>query len=591
MAHMYPENGPVKDTASGAERHIYDVLRRGLSDDYRVFHGVTWQEKEQNGAIRSGEVDFLIVHPSYGLLLLEVKGGGIDYDGVDQLWWSRDRNGEFHEIKDPFKQVSVSAQTLKRFLKNTPLTQPHCGNCWIGYGVWFPDITWVRGTAALPHVQDDLVLDASDMLQPEAGLLRLYQFHEQTIGQQRHHSLNDEALAALDSVLAPTIHITSRLADRIIGEERRISELTDEQFQQLERMRRYHRLAIQGAAGTGKTVLAIEKARRLAAQGLTILIVCVNPRLAGRIKNVFQQESTDIREHVQVYCLDELCQKLAADAGIPHLLSSRTDQKLLDQVFIRSLKELKAKGKKDIQFDAILVDEGQDIERPIWGHLNALLRNKTDGIFYVFYDPAQRDIPHDWVPPTNVARKDLPLTMNCRNTQTIFQLIKQFYRGLDELECGGPEGRPVWFRDPAQCLWEPGPDEDREILTLRDVLDELIDEQGIQPEDLLIISCRPQQSSKTRQGSRWYKQDTVGAHKLTWKSEDLKTGKVAISTIRAAKGLERKVVILAELDGVASEPKRDALLYIALSRAMYHLVVLGAEEQLAPHQPALWTVP
>ena len=63
-------------------------------------------------------------------------------------------------------------------------------------------------------------------------------------------------------------------ADR--GEERRIAELTAEQFEILQALARYPRLAISGAAGTGKTVLAYEKARRLAAQGLD---VCYSARI------------------------------------------------------------------------------------------------------------------------------------------------------------------------------------------------------------------------------------------------------------------------------------------------------------------------
>jgi superfamily I DNA/RNA helicase len=68
---------------------------------------------------------------------------------------------------------------------------------------------------------------------------------------------------------------------------------------------------------------------------------------------------------------------------------------------------------------------------------------------------------------------------------------------------------------------------------------------------------------------------------LRWLRRGEKDGCVPLATIRSAKGLEYKAVVLAELDGLGTEAKkRDRLLYVAISRAMYHLVVLGSEAEL-----------
>ena len=101
---------------------------------------------------------------------------------------------------------------------------------------------------------------------------------------------------------------------------------------------------------------------------------------------------------------------------------------------------------------------------------------------------------------------------------------------------------------------------------------------------MLVNTCRPETKS------RWYRSDnrTVGTYTLRCLRRGEKDGYVPIATIRSTKGLEYKVVILAELEGLQDEPKREGLLYVAISRAMYHLVVLGSKEELTGAAPSLW---
>jgi DNA helicase IV len=47
------------------------------------------------------------------------------------------------------------------------------------------------------------------------------------------------------------------------------------------------------------------------------------------------------------------------------------------------------------------------------------------------------------------------------------------------------------------------------------------------------------------------------------------------STIFAFKGLERDVVIFVEPDKIQSNTEREQLIYVALSRARFHLIIVG----------------
>ena len=75
--------------------------------------------------------------------------------------------------------------------------------------------------------------------------------------------------------------VASRLADQ---EARRLV-LTKDQMRVLDFLRSHRRAAVSGGAGTGKTVLALEKARRLASEGFKTLLTCYNRQLADHLSS------------------------------------------------------------------------------------------------------------------------------------------------------------------------------------------------------------------------------------------------------------------------------------------------------------------
>ena len=138
MAQMYPEKINPQ-TKSRAERVLYDAFTEHLNNSYVVFHQVAWQSLDDQRRPRDGEADFVIAHPSDGVLVLEVKGGGISYNFLTSQWISTDNNGVFYEIKDPFEQSKKSKYVLLEQLK-TMLKDPR-RYINIGHAVAFPDVS------------------------------------------------------------------------------------------------------------------------------------------------------------------------------------------------------------------------------------------------------------------------------------------------------------------------------------------------------------------------------------------------------------------------------------------------------------------
>src|SRR5262245_44089946 len=117
MATMCPDV-PIVAAPESAEARLYLALRE-LPDDYRIYHSVTYYLSPRDGdRLREGEIDFLVLHPELGLLVLEVKGGEISYDGRSRAWRSVDRKGAPHEIQDPFRQAQHGEKSLIREIEN-----------------------------------------------------------------------------------------------------------------------------------------------------------------------------------------------------------------------------------------------------------------------------------------------------------------------------------------------------------------------------------------------------------------------------------------------------------------------------------------
>lgn len=104
MARMYPDS-PLKGIRSNAERNVFYALKDLLPENYAVFHSVPiYRESDTRGGLLDGEADFIIACPDKGLLVIEVKGGGISFNGNTGKWMTIDANNDLHEIKDPFEQ-------------------------------------------------------------------------------------------------------------------------------------------------------------------------------------------------------------------------------------------------------------------------------------------------------------------------------------------------------------------------------------------------------------------------------------------------------------------------------------------------------
>src|SRR5579884_4166290 len=185
MAHMYPPDGPSAQTTSSAEIKVYNALAT-LDDAYHVIHHTQWVTKPSGRGRRGskrqiGENDFVIIHPEKGIIVLEVKGGRVRFDGnrfftTPLLPAANDRE---QETTNPFEQARQFMFALKDFLEESYTTARFIEMYKMLDAVWFPDITWTE-TEKIQYASQQ-IFDALDLRDPERALERVFAIMRQSM--------------------------------------------------------------------------------------------------------------------------------------------------------------------------------------------------------------------------------------------------------------------------------------------------------------------------------------------------------------------------------------------------------------------------
>jgi hypothetical protein len=519
---MYPDR--VKPGSSAAERKLHAALAT-LSNDWSVIHSVAWQGN-RNGKPADGEADFVLIHPRHGLLVIEVKGGGIRTEGGK--WWSLNREGR-HRIKDPFVQATDSQHALIRYLREAG----KLAELKSAHAVALPDVSDRSGFG--PHAPPAIVLNRSDLSSMEEAIERVVSYW------QLSDRLEDHEVDTIIGLLSPTTRVMALLRDELLEIEARLLRLTQDQFVVLDALRRQRRALIIGGAGTGKTVLAIERSRRLAVDEFRVLLTCFNRPLGSRLAAEFAGN-----QPVTVMSFHQLVTWQTMKAGLQ--IPQPPDQDWWDRDSALALVEGAEMNK--FSFDALVVDEGQDFAPNWFTALEILLTNSATAPFYVFADSHQAIYRPGWEPP--FAGEPFELTVNCRNTIPIHNAVSRLFdSGDSSLGVEGPE--PIWV-----AISSP----EGAIKAVSKQLHRLLNEGGLRAAQVAVLTQSRGMADRLR-SERRAGLTLVG----------LEDAGVVCETIHRFKGLEADAVIVV-LDEMVDEQDRQ-LAYIGLSRARSLLVVIA----------------
>jgi hypothetical protein len=469
-----------------------------------------------------------------------VKGGGIRYDARSGKWYSAGREGEA-VIKDPARQAQNAMHRLGDLIVRS--ARGAGLDTALGAGVCFPN-TRVDARSLRPDIPREIVIDHRDVRRIDAKLDALFRYWYDA---ERNRPLGADGIERLERLLANSFQLRAPLGYEYEEEERELLRLTEEQYRVLDMLARHTRVAIAGCAGSGKTFLAAEKARRLAEQGFRVLIVCFNRFLAEHLR----RGVADV-EGIDAFSYDALALSIVREAGVEFATEPPPENQgeywhSLRQAFAESVDVAASR------YGALIVDEAQDFQEDWWLTLQLMLEDPDRSPLYVFFDDNQRI----FAVPKNlpVAGEPIELTVNCRNTKSINALVTAFYEGRT-IEALGPEGPPV----------------DRHFYsTAGELLEQLdtcirmwIEQAQVRPDDIVLLTA------KSPGRSALWTVDSLGDVRLT--EDPWEAGRILRSSIHRFKGLERLVVAVTELEGARSD-----VFYVGFSRPNVFLSVFCPE--------------
>lgn len=539
MAIMYPKVLVEESILSTAEIFIYKKFKEKLNDNWIIIHSMNWISDGHIGQSQ-GECDFLIINKEYGVIVLEVKGGKIS--ASNGTWYSINSNNEKNEIKDPEKEANNSKFILlNRFRKEKIRSYITCALC-------FPDTDISK--AFLPtSISKEIILDINSFEDIEANLIRIFKYRMKLESFSPYRIIESDFNKIL-KITMPNVKGEEVLGPKIQNINMKFLKLNEEQDLCFSQLEDNNIISINGHAGTGKTVLAMNKAFKDSKNGKKVLYICYNELLKEKIT----KESNNEFDVFNIYGFAEYYLK-KYDKNSYEKFQEDADYDEMISTFLKIVKH-----NKDIKYDTVLVDEGQDFRKE-WIEAVKCLINENSTLC-IFYDEAQmlyEKFGLDDISYLKIGVK-YKLKRNMRNTDEIcLSSLKCIGLNRNDVILSGVKGdKPQVVYMESNIQFE---DKIKELITKFN--NDKISEDNI---TFLIMEAKK---------------------KIYYKNKIKKYTKSTVESVRKFKGLENDIIIIPDLkSNFLTDKTIKKLLYVAMSRARCKVIVMIDLDDLSRKQIA-----
>ena len=581
MAEMIPDRLP--SGASAGERKVFAVLQQ-LPDDVIVYYEPVLAERYP---------DFIVILPSIGLLVIEVKGwypNAIERaDNAEVIITARGRR---EVCKHPVRQ----ARDYKFQLMDVARRHPETGTLLERSGPHEGKFVFPFGHIAILNNCTREQLDERGLSEvfPAGRVFARDEFEAVAASADAldglmtgfdpwwpFEPLSGRRIAVLRAIIHPEIVLSppaAATAAETGAEAQPLKVLDVRQERNAHLVGEGHRI-VYGIAGSGKTVILVARARLVAEDpARRILILCYNRMLATHFQGLF----TATRN---VTCLN-FHQWAVQKNGIAF---DRSEDE--DAFGARLLKRLDRGAGEAHRYDAVFIDEAQDFPQSWFQCSRLALKEPDDGDLLIVGDGSQalyRRRSFTWAQAGvnavgRTINRRLDLDRNYRNTREILKIAAAFVDGGVE---GDPEARLQIIRpDPGSALRSGPPPEMLAATEIDDEVGMAADritawlEDGLKPADIAVLfraNANP---------TGWVRDLAVRVSARTavyWAAEGFKDlSGVRITTMHAAKGLQWRAVLLMRADTVPFGHDGDGDEHERLERGLMYVAMTRAEERLA----------
>ena len=568
MAKMIPKY-IASDTESNAEIRLFGLLQNQLPNEWIVLHSLNLTAASQT---RSGETDFVVISP-YGVFCLEAKTGAVRVE--DGVWYAGTTSS--NTLKNPFEQSLAASDSIYKFLVEV---SPIDRGVLTGSGVLLPDVTF---DVSSMEVNKELVYDKRDMkngAKEYVERIAEYWFKErksfgEIIRDNPYSSLEIETIAR---AIRPNFDLKIPMSFELDAIQEKLIRLTEDQYDILDQIDfgLNPRLMVEGGAGSGKTLCAIEIAKSQSKMGKKVLLTCFNKKLASHIRRVQLKDFPEITVESFHRLMSKIIQMSSNNSDVPKSSINNREDYFREELPLACMEALNNSASDENVFDAVIVDEAQDLltENYILV-LDELLKDGLgDGQWAFFLDGNQSIFESSTGSVSSQLMSYGPsrhrLKYNCRNTTATAKLANT----LSGLETGIPRAEgleldPIWYRDT-----------NHEVRQISNLVNRWLSE-GIKPYEITVLSHRKLERTSLANGLS----DNVPFKLYDWTDDENKPQHDVIkySTTQSFKGLESKMVVIAGIDYLR-HPKRPTISeihHISATRST-GVTVASISEELRP---------
>lgn len=556
MARMMPAF--CAEAAPPGEKAVFAALRDSDdTDEWLVLHSLGIADHVRQV---EGEADFVVIVPDTGILVIEVKS----HQSVD-----RRPNGTWRlgnsapTARGPFQQANEAMHSLRAYLskKNVDLRSIP-----VLSAVWFTGVRARTMLPASPEWHGWQVMDSQDVASARAAILRTLSVGTMHIDDKVNHfgyggvGPDSETAERIVRLLRPKFELVTGAGDRRRARESQLITLIEEQFLALDAASDNRAVLFTGPAGSGKTFLAMESARREIATGKHGRVLCFNRFLGKRLAS----DLADL-EGLSVGTFHQELLRLAAVNRVP----DDAGAKFWDVELPERAMEALIDGASSLDSDFLIIDEIQDLAtEPYLDVLDLMVTGGLKEGRLLFFGDFERQAIFDKEAGRDQLRSRSPyltthkLTQNCRNLPRIgyqVNLLSHLQPGYQRFR------RQDDGIDPAFRPFRAGQDQSA-LLTaaIRGLKDD-----GYELSEIVVLSPLRHSSTAATTSDPWLRQILKPADGLK-----ARPGKVQYSTIHAFKGLKAPAIVLTDLDGATTPENFDSLLYVGLTRATDRVIAL-----------------